>query len=225
MFLLILNDEPINYKEASMIKRWRDACSDEIDSIKKNETWILVDKPRWVKFIGLKWVFKIKRNTDRTINKFKSRLVAKQYVQELGIDIDEVFALVAWIETIRLLIGLAVAGGWEIHYLDVKTAFLHRELNEDVYVSQPEYFKKKGEEHKIFKLSKALYGLWQAPRAWNTKLDQILKSLTCKNCSKESSVYRKEEGKTLPIVAIYLDDLFVTGNTLKSIMEFKASMS
>ena len=91
----------------------------------------------------------------------------------------------ARLETIRLLIGLDAANKWEIHHLDVKTAFLHGELSEDVYVSQPEGFEKKGEEHKVFNLSKALYGLRQAPRAWNTKLDQILKRLRSKSVQKK----------------------------------------
>ena len=168
--------------------------------------------------IGLKWIFKINRNADGSINKFKSRFVAKGYVQEQGIDFDEFFALVARIEIIRLLIGLAAACRWEIHHLDVKTAFLHGELVEEVYVNQPEGFEKKGEEHKMFKLKKALYGLRQAPRAWNTKLDQILKSLKFIKCTKESSVYCKEEGDKLLIVAIYVDDLFVTGNSLQAIV-------
>ena len=85
--------------------------------------------------IGLKWVFKVKRNAYGSINKFKSRLVAKGYVQEHGIDSDEVFAPVARIETVRLLIGLAAASRWEIHHLDVKTTFLHGELVEEVYVT------------------------------------------------------------------------------------------
>lgn len=120
---------------------------------------------------------------------------------------------------------MAAENKWEIHHLDVKTAFLHGELNEDVYVSQPEGFEKKGEEHKVFKLSNALYGLRQAPRAWNTKLDQILKRLRFKKCSKENSVYRREDGSSLLIVAIYVDDLFVTGTSVKEIKDFKKDMS
>ena len=95
----------------------------------------MVDKPHGVKVIGLKWIFKIKRNADGSINKFKARLVAKGYVQEHGIDFEEMFAPVARIESIRLLISLAFAKRWEIHHLDVKTTFLHGELNEEVYVS------------------------------------------------------------------------------------------
>lgn len=225
LLLLSINDEPATYREAKKHVRWTRACKDEIDSINKNKTWTLVDKPQGVKVIGLKWIFKIKRNADGTINKFKARLVAKGYVQEHGIDFEEVFAPVARLETIRLLVSLASANNWEIHHLDVKTAFLHGELNEEVYVSQPEGFEKEGEEEKVFKLSKALYGLRQAPRAWNTKLDQILKKLRFKRCAKESSVYRREERDELLIIAIYVDDLFVTGNSTKIIKEFKASMS
>lgn len=104
-------------------------------------------------------MFKIKRNADGTIKKFKARLVAKGYVQQPGIDFDEVFAPVARLETIRLLIALAAGKGWKIHHLDVKTAFLHGDLKEEVYVTQPEGFEKPGEEGKVYKLAKSLYGL------------------------------------------------------------------
>lgn len=120
---------------------------------------------------------------------------------------------------------MAAANKWEIYHLDVKTALLYGELNEDVYVSQPEVFEKMGEEHKVFKLSKALYGLRKAPRAWNTKLDQILKRLGFNKCSKESFVYRKEDNGKLLLVAIYVDDLFVTGDSVKEIKDFKKNMS
>ena len=136
MLLLSINDEPVNFHEAKNIKQWTNACEDEIDSICKTNTWTLVKNPAGVKIIGLKWVFKIKRNANGSINKFKAHLVAKGYVQEHGIEFDEVFSPVARLEMIRLLIGLTAANKWEIHHLDVKTAFLHGELNEDVYVSQ-----------------------------------------------------------------------------------------
>ena len=119
----------------------------------------------------------MKRNADGSVNKFKARLVAKGYVQRHGVDFDEVFAPVTRLETVHVIIALAASNGWEIHHLDVKTAFLHGELKEEVFVSQPEGFKIKGSEHKVYKLHKALYGLKQAPRTWNIKLHQILKSL------------------------------------------------
>ncbi|GKC05379.1 ribonuclease H-like domain, reverse transcriptase, RNA-dependent DNA polymerase, partial [Tanacetum coccineum] len=120
----------------------------ELESIVENNTWKLVPLPKGVVPIGLKWLFKIKRNADGSIMKYKARLVAKGYVQQPGIDFDEVFALVARLETIRLLIALSARKGWKIHHLDVKTAFLHGELKEEVYVIQPEGFEKPGEEKK-----------------------------------------------------------------------------
>ena len=163
--LLLVNEEPWDWNEAKVERVWREACEDELSSIRKNKTWTLVDLPDGCKAIGLKWVFKIKRNADGTIKKYKARLVAKGYVQRHGIDFEEVFAFVARIETVRVIIALAASNGWEIHHLDVKTAFLHGDLLEEVYVSQPEGFKVKGSENKVYRLHKALYGLRQAPRA------------------------------------------------------------
>lgn len=147
--LMIINDKPWDFNDAKKLKVWIEACKDEIFSIEKNSTWDLVELPAGVKPIGLKWIFKIKRNADGTISKYKARLVAKGYVQRHGVDYDEVFAPVARIETIRLIIGLAGTHGWEIHHLDVKTAFLHGELKEEVFVTQPEGFVVAGQEHKV----------------------------------------------------------------------------
>lgn len=146
MLLQIINNEPLTFHEAKGSKDWMLACEDEISSIIKNRTWDLVDLPEGVKPIGLKWVFKLKRNSDGNVNKHKTRLVAKGYMQRYGVDFEEVFAPVARIETIRLLINLAASRGWEIHHLDVKTAFLYGELKETVYVLQPEGFETEGSE-------------------------------------------------------------------------------
>ncbi|KAL1215284.1 Retrovirus-related Pol polyprotein from transposon TNT 1-94 [Cardamine amara subsp. amara] len=219
--LLCLNDEPRDFSEAKESKDWILACEDEIHLIIKNQTWNLVDLPYGAKPISLKWVIKLKCNSDGSINKHKARIVAKGYVQQRGVDFDEVFAPVARLETIRLLINLAASNGWEIHHLDVKTAFLHGELKETVYVTQPEGFEEKGCEDKVYKLKKALYG----PRAWNDKLNKILKELKFEKCSKEPSVYRKVVSENLLLVAVYVDDLFVTGTNIKIIDVFKKEMS
>ena len=139
--LLLLNEEPWSYEEAIEEKVWRDVCQNEIESIIKNNTWDLVDLHEGAKAIGLKWIFKIKRNVDGSINKYKSRLVAKGHIQRHGVDFEEVFAHVARIETVRFIIALAASKGWEIHHLDVKTAFLHGDLKEDAYACQPEGLK------------------------------------------------------------------------------------
>ncbi|KAG7599586.1 Reverse transcriptase RNA-dependent DNA polymerase [Arabidopsis suecica] len=223
--LMVINDEPWDYQEAKESIEWKEACEDEISSIIKNNTWNLVDLPAGAKPIGLKWVFKIKRNSDGIINKYKARLVAKGYVQKHGIDFDEVFAPVACIETIRFIVALAASNGWEVHHLDVKTAFLHGELKEVVFVTQPEGFVVSGSENKVYKLNKALYGLRQAPRAWNIKLNKILRDLNFAKCSKEPSVYRKQEKEHHLLVAVYVDDLLVTGSSLSLIQEFKKRMA
>lgn len=223
--LLIINEEPWDFNEAKESKEWVIACEEEITSIIKNKTWDLVDLPTGAKAIGLKWVFKIKRNPDGSVNKYKARLVVKGYVQRHGVDFDEVFAPVACIETVRFIIALAASNQWEIHHLDVKTAFLHGELKETVYVRQPEGFEIKGSENKVYKLNKALYGFKQAPRAWNTKLNTILTGMNFVKCSKEPSLYRKDEKNNLLLVAVYVDDLLITGTSLEMILDFKRKMS
>nr|GEU82342.1 non-heme dioxygenase N-terminal domain-containing protein [Tanacetum cinerariifolium] len=154
-----VREEPRNYMEASIDKKWIEAMEIELDSINKNNTWILTTLPVNQKAIGLKWVFKTKRDAKGNIIKYKTRLVAKGYVQEQGIDFDEVFAPVARIETVRLILAPAAYHGW-----------------------QP------GNSGKVYKLIKALYVLRQAPRAWNVKLDPTLKSLDFKRCNLEQAV-------------------------------------
>lgn len=222
--MMLMNEEPWNYAEAKEFKVWRDACEEEIKSIVKNKTWTLMDLPSNCKAIGLKWIFKVKRNSDGSINKYKARLVAKGYIQRHGIDFDEVFAPVARIETVRLIIGMAASYTWELHHLDVKTAFLYGDLKEDVYVTQPEGFVIKGKESKVYKLSKALYGLRQAPRAWNEKLNTVLNELKFERCLKEPSLYHRRERGHILVVAVYVDDLLVTGSSVEMIMEFKKNM-
>lgn len=112
-----------------------------------------------------KWVFKLKKNADGDVVTYKARLVAKGYVQQYDIDYEEVFAPVTRLETVRLLLALAAKNTWEVHHLDVKSAFLNGELHEKVYVVQSEGFVKKGARIQIYKLLKALYDLCQAPGA------------------------------------------------------------
>ncbi|GJY79920.1 zinc finger, CCHC-type containing protein [Tanacetum coccineum] len=222
--LLLIEEEPRNYKEASIDKKWIEAMEIELDSINKNNTWTLTTLPPDQKAIGLKWVYKTKRDAEGKIIKYKARLVAKGYVQEQGIDFDEVFAPVARIETVRLILALAAYHGWQVHHLDVKSAFLHGDLKEEVYVTQPEGFVQQGNSGKVYKLTKALYGLRQAPRAWNVKLDQTLKSLDFKKCNLEQAVYTKRNKTSTLIVGVYVDDLIITGTPRKELEVFKSQM-
>ena len=147
---------------------------EELKMINKNGTWELVDRPKNQKIIGVKWVFRIKYNSDGSVNKLKARLVVKGYSQEYGVDFSNTFAPVARHDTIRLLVALAAKMGWKIHYLDVKSTFLNGVLEEDIYVEQPEGFQVPGCEDKVYKLHKALYGLKQASRDWYSRIDAYL---------------------------------------------------
>lgn len=126
---------------------------------------MLTDLPKGHKVIGLKWIFKLKRDASENVVKDKAHLVAKGYSQEYGVDFDEIYAPVTRLETVRMLLALAAMNFWQVHHMDVKTAFLNGEIFEEVYVMQPEGFERKGQESKVYKLLKALYGLRQAPRA------------------------------------------------------------
>lgn len=165
-FTLFAYADPLNFKEAVKSSKWRNAMDAEIKLIENNETWELMDLPAGAKKIGVKWIYKTKLNENGEVDKYKARLVAKGYAQEHGVDYTEVFAPVVRMDTVRMILSLAAQRKWTIYQLDVKSAFLHGELSEDVYVEQPNGYEKKGNEHKVYKLKKALYGLKQAPRVW-----------------------------------------------------------
>nr|GFD18674.1 ribonuclease H-like domain, reverse transcriptase, RNA-dependent DNA polymerase [Tanacetum cinerariifolium] len=131
--LLLAEDKPGNYKEASSDQKWIEAMKVELDSINRNNTWELTTLPKGHKAISLKWVFKTKKNANGNIIKHKARLVAKGYIQQHGIYFKEVFAPVSRTETIRLLLAIAANNKWEVHHLDIKAAFLHEDLKEEVY--------------------------------------------------------------------------------------------
>lgn len=135
--------------------------------------WELTLLPKGGKKVRVKWVYKTKLNENGEVDKYKARLVAKGYTQQHRVDYTEVFVPVARMETIRLVVAIAAQRGWTIYQLGVKSAFLHGELNEEVFVEQPCGYVQKGNEQKVYKLKKALYGLKQAPRAWYSRMKPI----------------------------------------------------
>nr|GEZ90739.1 ribonuclease H-like domain, reverse transcriptase, RNA-dependent DNA polymerase [Tanacetum cinerariifolium] len=136
--VLLLNvcEEPTSYSMACKQEEWKEAMKTELDSIERNNTWTLVELPPGWKAIGLKWVYKVKKDPTGAVIKYKARLVAKGYVQKAGIDFDEVYAPVARIEMVRILLALSSKNGWFIHHLDVKSAFLNEELEDEVYFKE-----------------------------------------------------------------------------------------
>ncbi|KAK2411591.1 putative mitochondrial protein [Trifolium repens] len=225
LFCLFADCEPMNFQEAFEKKTWRNAMDEEIKAIKKNDTWELASLPKGHKAIGVKWVYKPKKNSKGEVERYKARLVAKGYSQRAGIDYDEVFAPVARLETVRLIISLAAQNKWKIHQMDVKSAFLNGVLDEEVYIEQPQGYEVKGEEEKVLKLKKALYGLKQAPRAWNARIDKYFQEKNFIKCPYEHALYIKAQGGDILIVCLYVDDLIFTGNNPTMFEVFKKEMT
>jgi hypothetical protein len=218
------SEDPTTFDEAVKSTKWKEAMDSEIKSIEANNTWKLVTLPHGVKPVGVKWVYKTKFNEKGKIEKHKAILVAKGYSQKYGVDFSEVYAPVARWDTIRTILSLAAHEKWNVFQLDVKSAFLHGELIEDVYVEQPLGYQK-GNNSQVYKLNKALYGLKQAPRAWYSKVESYFTAAGFKKCSHEHTLFVKKGSKDqILIVSIYVDDLIYTGNDVGLMIEFKESM-
>jgi hypothetical protein len=139
-------------------------------------------------------------------------------------DYDEVFVPMTCPESVRLILALAAEEGWGVHQMDVKSAFLNGELEDEVYAAHPPGFIIDGKEHRVLHLSKALYGHKQAPRAWNTKLDTYLSGLGFTKCATEHAVYGRGTSSSRLLVGVYVDDLIITGSDRQEIARFKQEM-
>jgi len=171
--------------------------------------------------IRVKWVYRTKLNADGSINKHKARLFVNGYTQILDVDYSDTFALVARLDTIRLLLVVTAQMNWKVYQLDVKSAFLNGILHEEIYVEHPEGFVKDEEKDKVYLLKKALYGLKQAPRAWYSRIDDHLLSIGFTKNLSEATFYVKHWGNDVLIVSLYVDDLLLTGNKAWLVQEFK----
>ncbi|GKD72871.1 putative ribonuclease H-like domain-containing protein, partial [Tanacetum coccineum] len=166
--------EPRSVAQAFEDPSWVDAMQAEMQQFKFQSVWILVNFPEGKYAIGTKWILKNKRDARGIVVRNKARLVAQGHRQEEGIDYDEVFAPVARIEAIRLLLAFASSMGFMVYQMDVKSAFLYRSIDAEVYVTQPKGFADPQYPKKVYKVVKALYGLHQAPRAWYATLSTFL---------------------------------------------------
>jgi hypothetical protein len=197
--------EAVDCPESS---QWLKAMEDELNSFESNEVWSLEVPTEGTQIVGNKWVFKKKVDIDGSIL-YRARLVAKGFTQTYGVDYFETFAPVVRRETLRILFSVAVNFNLKIAHLDVKTAFLHGDLSERVYMAQPDGFVIPGSEHLVCRLHKAVYGLKQAARSWNQKADRILKGDGFRNLPDEPCIYCKNTGEFLVIIALYVDDFYI----------------
>lgn len=223
-----IEGDPVTYRDAMAspeAKQWKEAIKSEMDSIVSNATWELIELPPGCSTIGCKWVFKRKLKPDGSVDKFKARLVAKGFKQKEGIDYFDTYSPVTRITTIRVLLALASIYHLEVHQMDVKTAFLNGDLEEEIYMDQPEGYVIPGNENKVCKLVKSLYGLKQAPKQWHEKFDRAVLSFGFEINDSDKCVYTKLKGDECIILCLYVDDILLFGTSLAVVNETKALLS
>lgn len=185
--------------------------AEEIRALEDNKTWTIEKLPPGKRPIGCKWVYKVKRRADGTIERYKARLVAKGFTQVEGVDYHETFAPVAKLVTVRCLLSVAVDKKWEIYQMDVNNAFLHGDLDEEVYMHLPPGFLTP-KTNAVCKLRKSLYGLRQASRNWFSKFAEALQHYGFHQSGADHSLFTYTRENTFHGVLVYVDDLIIVGN-------------
>ena len=197
----------------------------ELDSMYSNQVWDLVKAPNGIKPIGCKCVYKRKRGIDGKVETFKAILVVKRYIQNEGIDYEETFSWVAMLKSIWILLSIAAYYDYEILKIDVKTAFLNGNLDEEIYMMQLEGFVAKNQEHIVCKLKRPIYGLKQASRSWNIRFDQAIKSFGFEQNLDESCVDKRHQDKVVMFLVLYVDDILLIGNDVGVMSSVKIWLS
>lgn len=196
--------------------QWSQAMEDEMASLKKNQTWELSTLPQGAKALPCKWVFRLKKNPDGSIDRYKARLVVKGYSQRLGVDYNQTYSPVAKMGTIRTILSVVASEGMEMAQFDVSTAFLYGELEEEIYMNQPEGYSDKSE--KVCRLKRSLYGLKQAPRCWNKRFGGFLKSLGFNVSEADPCLFVKDNNNREKVfIALYVDDGLVAARQKKDL--------
>ncbi|KAL4565975.1 hypothetical protein LXL04_030083 [Taraxacum kok-saghyz] len=203
--------EPTTHTQALKDPQWRSAMDLEFNALLKNGTWELVP-PQSHKPIGCKWVFRVKRKPDGSIDKYKARLVAKGFHQQYGKDYIDTFSPVIKPVTIRTVLSIALSKNWPLRQLDVNNAFLHGHLQEEVYMTQPPGYVNPDLPNHVCKLHKSLYGLKQAPRTWYIELHNFLLRLGFQKSLADPSLFIYNHNNLTCYFLVYVDDIVLTGN-------------
>jgi transposase InsO family protein len=221
-------DEPASFSEALHSQdrdEWMTAMQEEMSSMDKNNVWELVDLPPGQKTIGNKWVLKVKRKADGSIDRYKARLVAKGYTQREGIDYEDTFSPVVRFASIRLILSIVAKQDLELFQMDVKTAFLNGELDEEIYMAQPTGFEAKGHERKVCRLKRSIYGLKQSSRQWYFRFHDSITSFGFEMIEEDHCLYLKRSKRSILILSLYVDDILLAGNDIDSIVTTKKWLS
>lgn len=206
-FALLASGDPLTVKEALSrpdANEWNRAMQREIEGLKSQNAWTLVPRPEGKSIVQTKWVFRIKHHADGSIDRYKARLVAKGYTQKAGIDFQEIFSPVIRYDSVRFLFALIAGRKLHTKQIDIVGAFLYGDLNETIYVSEPENFETSKEGAKVCKLNKALYGLKQSPRQWNLKFNEFLLTVGLKPTDADPCFYTNKSRTVF--MALYVDD-------------------
>ena len=171
--------------------------------------------------MGSQWVYRIKYLANGEIERLKSRLVVLGNHQEAGIDYNETFAPVAKLTTVRAFLAIAASKNWELHQMDVHNAFLHGDLEEEVYMKPPPGFQGTN-PNLVCRLRKSLYGLKQAPRCWFAKLVTALQDYGFLQSYSDYSLFTYTRGQVQINVLVYVDDLIISGNDSAALHAFKS---
>ncbi|KAL9250580.1 Retrovirus-related Pol polyprotein from transposon TNT 1-94-like protein [Drosera capensis] len=225
--LLIDNGEPQCYHEALQSDdsaQWGLAMQEEMNSLEKNHTWFLTTLLAGKKALQNKWVFRIKEEHGGR-KRYKARLVVKGFQQKRGIDYNEIFSPVVKMTTIRLVLSIVTTEDLHLEQLDVKTTFLHGDLDEDIYMVQTEGYQIAGKKNLVCKLTKNLYGLKQAPRQWYLKFDNFMSSSGYKKSDLDPCCYWRHFGSSYIILLLYVDDMLVACSDMDEINRLKKQLS
>ena len=234
-------------------KEWASSMADEMMSLIDNKVFDIVRKPSNRKIVSCRWVYALKRNGSGDVYRFKSRLVAKGYSQTQGIDYDEVFAPVVRYDTLRFLMAYSARHDFELKHVDVKTAFLHGQLHEDIYMEVPEIPKmvmdelmkraqerniydnnvlrnlhdgmKAKNENKVLKLNRSIYGLKQAAKEWHDKLKDVLIKSDCEQSTSDSCLFiANSKTESRSFVLVYVDDIIIAAPTFMECQQIESNL-
>ena len=190
---------------------WESAIQNELKSLEAFSTFKVVTLTPGKRPVGCKYVFKIKYKPDGTIEKYKVRLVAQGFLQQEGIDYNEIFAPIVDSTSISLLLAIANHENWEMEQMDVVTAFLHGRLEEEVYMTIPPYMNIPNPEGKVLKLKGALYGLKQSSNVWGKTFETFMLKSGFKQCVTDTCIYTRGTGQSRIILGIHVDDQAIIG--------------
>ena len=196
---------------------------EELDALSKNHIWNLVTLPLGKSVVGCKWIYKIKTCSNGSIERYKTHLIAKDFTHEYEIDYEKTFAPVARISSIRALLAVVATSKWDIFQMDVKNAFLNRDLSEEVYMQPPPGLSI--DSNKVCYLRRALYGLKQAPRVWFSKFSSTISRLGYMASHYDFALFLYRTDKCLILLLLFVDDMIITGDDLSGIQELKDFLS